>query len=262
MKKIIPAILTDDVTELKGKLDKLKGLVVSEFQNFDTTGRGSGKRSFPVGVTGANEVSDARGRKPYGEHSSRASASKYVLDWVQIDIMDGRFVNNTSLDLKDLTKISAGFNLEAHLMVLEPEKYLQSAQDAHMKRVIFHVEAVDDVDGIIEKIRTYGFEIGIALNPETDLEKVLPYKDMADVILFLGVKPGFGGQVFKPSVIDKIKRLREIDSNILIEVDGGVKLDNISVLNSVGADYFVIGTGLFSAPDIKERFKQLQQKLT
>ncbi|MDA2922798.1 ribulose-phosphate 3-epimerase [Patescibacteria group bacterium AH-259-L07] len=210
MKKIIPAILTDDVNDLKDKLGKVHGLT----------------------------------------------------DWVQIDIMDGRFVNNTSVELKDLAQISTDFNFEAHLMVLETEKYLQSAQETNIKRVIFHVEAADNVDGIIEKIRTYGFEIGIALNPETDLENVLPYKDVVDVILFLGVKPGFGGQDFMPSVIDKIKQLREIDSNILIEVDGGVKLDNISVLNSVGANYFVIGTGLFSAPDIKERFNQLQQKLT
>lgn len=209
MKKIIPAILTNDVNDLKDKLQKLQGLT----------------------------------------------------DWVQIDIMDGRFVNNTSINLKDLKKISAGFNFEAHLMVLDPETYLQSARDAHIKRVIFHVEAVDDVSSVIEKIKIYGFEIGIALNLETELENVLPYKDIVDIILFLGVKPGFGGQVFMPSVIDKIKQLREIDKNILIEVDGGVKLDNISVLNSVGANYFVVGTGLFSAPDIKERFDQLHQQI-
>lgn len=185
-----------------------------------------------------------------------------LTDWVQIDIMDGRFVNNTSVDLNDLTQVSADFNFEAHLMVKEPEKYLQSARDVHIKRVIFHLEAVDDVSGSIEKIKAYGFETGIALNPETELEKIFQYKDAVDMILFLGVKPGFGGHVFMPLVIDKIRRLREIDKNIKIEVDGGVNLDNISVLNQAGANYFVVGTGLFNAPDIKERFNQLQQKLT
>lgn len=208
------------------------------------------KKIIPVIIT--NDIKDLRGKLKKLDN---------LTEWVQIDIMDGRFVNNTSVELKDLSQISTDFNFEAHLMVLEPETYLQGAQESNIKRVIFHVEAVDDVGGVIEKIKTYGFETGIALNPETELEKVLPYKDMVDLILFLGVKPGFGGQEFNTRVLNKIKILKKLYPKLKIEVDGGVNLDNIKDIAQAGADCLVVGSDLFNAPDIKKRYQQLQQQI-
>jgi len=209
MRKVIPVILTNDVKDLKDKLEKLDNLT----------------------------------------------------DWVQIDIMDGKFVSNTSIRLKDLKKIQSNFNLEAHLMVLNPEKYLRISKKVNIKRIIFHFETVKYVLKILKKIEKLGFEKGIALNPETSIEKIEPYLDRVDLILLLGVQPGFGGQKFNPLVIDKIKSIKKIEPGVKIEVDGGINLSNISDIAKAGADYLVVGAGLFSSSDVRQRFIQLQEKV-
>ena len=209
MKQVIPAILTDDLEDLKNKLKKIKNLA----------------------------------------------------DWVQIDIMDGRFVNNHSISLEDLKQAQIKSNLEAHLMVLSPEKYLSQAKMANIKRVIFHFEATKNILAILKKIAELGLKKGLALNPETEIKEIKPYLDTIDLVLLLAVQPGFGGQKFNVSVISKIKILKELAPEIKIEVDGGINLANIEEVAQAGADYLVVGTGLFGATDIKKRFKQLEQEI-
>ncbi|MCH7759440.1 ribulose-phosphate 3-epimerase [Patescibacteria group bacterium] len=186
---------------------------------------------------------------------------KNLADWVQIDIMDGRFVNNHSISLEDLKQAQTKSNLEAHLMVLSPEKYLSQAKMAKVKRVIFHFEATKNILAILKKIAELGLKKGLALNPETEIKEIKPYLDTIDLVLLLAVQPGFGGQKFNVSVISKIKILKELAPEIKIEVDGGINLANIEEVAQAGADYLVVGTGLFKATDIKKRFKQLEQEI-
>jgi len=177
---------------------------------------------------------------------------------VQIDIIDGQFVNNKTLGLDDLIQIKSPLITEVHLMVLNPEKYLAQAKKTKIERIIFHFEAVKDIIGALEEAGRLGFEKGLALNPETPIKKIEPYLNKVDLVLLMGVQTGFGGQKFIPSTIDKIRKLRAINKKVKIEVDGGINLSNIEKIAKAGADYLVVGVGLFGAPDVKKRFQQLK----
>ena len=209
MKKIIPAILTNDVEDLKNKLEQLAGLV----------------------------------------------------DWVQIDFMDNIFVPNQSIGVAELKQVSHAFNLEAHLMVEQPEKYFHDCLEAGFKRVIFHVECCPDLDFIFKEAASYDFEIGMALNPETPLEHVLPYLNKVKMVLFLTVHPGFQGQEFIVEVLDKVKSLKESHPEILLAIDGGLTLENIQLAASSGADYLCVGSGVFKKGEVKENLKQLNEAI-
>jgi len=184
-----------------------------------------------------------------------------LTDWVQIDIADGKFVNNVSVGLKDLLKVKTKFNFEAHLMVLDPEKYLADCRRVGIKRVLFHFEATNQPLTVLDKIKKFGFEAGIALNPETPIYKIKPYLNKIGVILILGVHPGFSGQTFIPSTLDKIRQLKKLSRQVKIEVDGGINLNNAQKIVRAGADYLVVSSALFKSENIKQTFKQLQAEI-
>ena len=193
---------------------------------------------------------------------------KNLTDWLQVDIMDGKFVNNTSIKLTDLEKIKIPFNLEIHLMVFNPEKYFQNCQKLKAKRVIFHFEAVKNPSKILKEMEKYSFEKGIAINPDTEVEKIKPYLKNFDLVLLLGVKPGFQGQKFNPIVLKKIKQLKPPHQKfgvgakkIKIGVDGGVKLSNIGKIAQAGADNLVVGSYLLQSKNINLTFKRLKNKI-
>lgn len=201
--------------------------------------------------------------KDVAELQSKLAKIQTLTTWVQIDIMDGKFVNNTTLTLEDIfnANIDKHFSLEAHLMVMHPETYFDQCQKANIKRVIFHIEAGDTKE-ILSLAQTFNFQKALALNPETPISKVMPYMGLVDVILLMSVNPGFGGQEFILQTLDKIRELRSLAPEVKIEVDGGINLDNIKMISDAGADYLVVGNGLFGAKDenIKEQFKNLSLK--
>ena len=184
-------------------------------------------------------------------------------DWVQIDIMDGKFVNNISIVLEEISQIeiSKDFSLEAHLMVLNPKTYFLQCQKNGIKRVIFHIEAADNVRDVLSEAAKFDFQIGIALNPKTPVQKITPYADSMDVVVLMSVNPGLQGQKFIPETLDKIRELKKLVPHMKIEVDGGINLDNIKKVSDTGGDYLVVGSGLFNADNIQERFKELQSKI-
>ena len=184
-----------------------------------------------------------------------------LANWAQIDIMDGKFVNNHSTSLEDLNQIQTKVNLEAHLMVLNPGKYLSQAKIMKVKRFIFHFEATKNILAVLKKTAEFGLKKGLALNLGTEIKKIEPYLNNIDLVLLLAVQPGFGGQKFDLSLINKIKILKKLAPKMKIEVDGGINLSNIKKVAQAGADYLVVGTGLFGATDIKKRFKQLGQAI-
>ncbi len=206
-----------------------------------------GKKIIPVILTNKREKLVIKLRKLKG-----------LAKETQIDIADGKFVNNQTVGLEDLIQVRPHLVTEVHLMVLKPESYLIQAKKAGIRTVIFHFESVKNISTVLKKIKDFGFKRGLAINPETPVRKIKPYLKKLDLVLLMSVRPGFGGQKFLPSTIDKIKALRLMSKDIKIEVDGGINLSNAEKIAKAGADYLVVGVHLLNTPNIKKRFKQLQ----
>lgn len=184
-----------------------------------------------------------------------------VSGWLQLDIMDNTFVPYSSVGIEELKNIKHQFSLEAHLMVGNPEKYFSICNQVGIKRVIFHVEASSDIDRDLAMLVEMGMERGLALNPETPIEKILPYLDQTDIVLFLGVNPGQQGQAFIPSVLDKVKALKIESPDSLVELDGGIKAENITLIAEAGVDLLVVGSAIVKAEQPAQAYKELQAKI-
>jgi len=183
-----------------------------------------------------------------------------LTNWVHIDIMDGKFVNNVTITLKDLARMQTNFQIEAHLMVFKPEKYFPDCKKANIKRTIFHFEATDNTERVFQEMKRFHFQQGLALSPETPIEKINTYLGYIDLVLLMGVHPGFSGQKFVSKVLKKITELKQEALRIKIGVDGGIKLSNIQKIAQAGADHCIVNSALFDNKNIKEAFDQLQIK--
>ncbi|MBU1136765.1 ribulose-phosphate 3-epimerase [Patescibacteria group bacterium] len=188
------------------------------------------------------------------------------VDWVQLDIMDGRFVNestwpyaepgkNNPAELKNLkTKV----NLEAHLMIAQPIETVEDWIDSGVKRIIFHYEATDQPEEVIEKIKKSNLEVGLAINPATPIEVLDEYLADLDLILIMTVEPGRGGQELLPETLAKIKKLRQSYPNLKIEADGGVNLKTALEVIRAGANILAVGSVIFNSKNIKETINQMK----
>nr|BFD66102.1 ribulose-phosphate 3-epimerase [Bdellovibrio sp. HAGR004] len=170
-------------------------------------------------------------------------------DWVHVDVMDGRFVPNITIGIpvvKSLKKVSS-LPLDVHLMIEEPERYVEDFIKAGSDYLTIHVESTKDAAGTLRKIRELGAKAGITLRPRTPVEQVLSLLPLCDLVLVMTVEPGFGGQSFMHDQVAKITRLREEISsknlNCLIEVDGGINADTAKICHE--ADVFVAGSYVF-----------------
>ena len=180
---------------------------------------------------------------------------------LHIDVMDGHFVPNLTFGpfiIKQLRKIT-DIHFETHLMIKDPHKYLQDYIDAGSDTLIFHYEASTDIDRDIKTIKDNNVLAGIAINPDTDPDVLKPYINNIDYILIMSVYPGFGGQSFIQDTLDSMRKLSELRKNreFLIGVDGGVNLKTINAVYNTGVDVTIVGSGLYKAPNIKERFDEL-----
>lgn len=183
-------------------------------------------------------------------------------NWIQIDITDGKFVpTKTNINLKDLKYFTERANIEFHLMIDKPEEVIGEWVRLGSKRIIIHIEAVVDMKKAIDVCRENGVEIGLALNPETPNVMIEPWINAVDLILFLGVHPGRGGQEFISEVLNKIKSLRQNFPNVKIGIDGGVRTVNIEELKKAGVDIFVIGSGILKSPDVKKAIEELKLRI-
>lgn len=182
-----------------------------------------------------------------------------LVDWVQIDIMDNKFVPNSSIEVNDLQDLESlkNFKSEIHLMTFHPENLLDDCKKAGAKRVIFHLEAVDNPAEMIVKLDEFGFEKGVAINPNTPVEALKPYLDKVDLVLFMSVYPGFQGQSFIPEVLEKVRELKTLAPNLKTSIDGGINAGNIRDAADTGLDYLCVGSALLKG-DIKENLKQLK----
>ncbi|MDG2030355.1 MAG: ribulose-phosphate 3-epimerase [Phycisphaerales bacterium] len=174
-------------------------------------------------------------------------------DLLHIDIMDGHFVPNLSMGPATCASLRKHFPdvyLDVHLMIEEPEKFIQSFIDAGADHVTVHVEVVDDPMAIAASIRELGASPGLALNPETPVEAVMPFVEAFDLILVMSVHPGYSGQAFLPEVLEKVRALRaKFGDTIRIEADGGVSPKTAPACLEAGYDVLVSGSSVFGSND-------------
>jgi ribulose-phosphate 3-epimerase len=175
-------------------------------------------------------------------------AASYT-DYVQIDIMDGRFVPSRSITCEQIIEIPANLQWEVHLMVEQPEKQFAGFKKAGAKKVIFHYEAAPKPGPVISTARKLGLEIGIAVNPETPVVKILPLSKLVDSVLFLSVHPGFYGAQFIPEVLTKIRELRQGQPSLNIAIDGGIKENNIVQVAHSGVSEICVGSAILLQAD-------------
>lgn len=184
------------------------------------------------------------------------------VDYIHLDIMDGNFVPNLSFGPYISELISENFHtpIETHLMVSKPAKFIEKFHFSHS--IIFHIESDDCPMEIINKIKLLGIKVGIAVNPETNIEKIIEYVDYLDIILIMTVSPGFGGQSFLNSQINKIKDIKSYlvknHKNVSIGVDGGINFITSRLCISAGATNLVTGSFLNNAEDISDACSQLR----
>jgi len=177
------------------------------------------------------------------------AVEKYV-NWVQLDIMDGIFVNNkTWHNPKDLKGFKTKVKLEAHLMIEKPEEVIDDWLKV-VDRIIIHYETSKNIKEIIEKVHNKKKGIGVALNPETHPTAIEPFLKDLDLVLIMSIQPGWGGQEFKERVLEKIKALRKIWPKGNIEVDGGVNDENIKKISDAGANLFGVNTYIYRSKNI------------
>lgn len=186
-------------------------------------------------------------------------------DWIHVDVMDGHFVPNLSFgaDITAAVFRSTDLPLDVHLMIENPEKWVDNYIKAGASCVIFHVEATEDPVALARHIRTAGVRAGFSLRPGTDIEPYLEVLDEFDLALVMSVEPGFGGQSFMPDQLDKVRKLRDvIDSrglSTLIEIDGGISRETIASAAAAGTDAFVAGSAVFKSSDPGAEVDALRQ---
>ena len=187
-------------------------------------------------------------------------------DWIHCDIMDGHFVDNISFGpaVVELLHKQTKRPLDVHLMIEHPDHYLPRFVKAGASSISVHVEpeAKHDVEKTLKQIREAGCRAGLAFNPATPFSSVEPFLDRIDILLVMTVHPGFGGQPFRPEMMEKVKRAAELnkwrDSKIDVEVDGGINPETAQLSIKNGANVLVAGTSIFGAKDYKAAIRALR----
>jgi len=181
-------------------------------------------------------------------------------DMLHIDVMDGHFVPNISIgipvvsSIKKITKLP----LDVHLMIENPERYIEAFAKAGADVITFHIEAAKHAHRLVQQIKGLGIKVGVSLNPATHISSIEHIKNDVDMILVMTVNPGFGGQEFIEAMLPKISSLSEGKAEI--QVDGGIGPQNIAKVISAGANIIVAGSSIFGAPSPAEAIKELRRK--
>lgn len=185
-------------------------------------------------------------------------------DWIHVDVMDGRFVPNISFGMMvtETVKGIAEKPLDVHLMIVEPERYIETFRKAGADTITVHYETCPHLHRTVQQIKDTGARAGVALNPHTPVHLLEDLIEDIDMVLIMSVNPGFGGQKFIYRTIPKIRQLKELisvrNASTLIEVDGGVGLQNAEKLLQAGTDVLVAGSSVFRAKDPRQAIQQLK----
>lgn len=182
-------------------------------------------------------------------------------DWVHVDVMDGHFVPNITIgvpvvaSIRKVTKLP----LDVHLMIENPEKYVEPFVKAGADILTFHYECGTDIKKTIDFIKSFGIKVGLSIKPKTTPDVVFPYLKDLDLLLVMTVEPGFGGQKFMQDCADKIPVIKEkAPENLIIQVDGGINAETARICTSYGANSLVAGNYIYKSADIKSAIKSLR----
>jgi ribulose-phosphate 3-epimerase len=188
-------------------------------------------------------------------------------DMLHVDVMDGRFVPNITIGplvVSAIRKVSTA-PLDVHLMIVEPERYIEEFAKAGADVITVHAEATPHLQRAVARIRELGKKAGVSLNPSTSLSAIEWVLTDVDLVLIMSVNPGFGGQAFLPSSLGKIELLRtqltRAGLNVDIQVDGGIKADNVGDVVAAGANVIVSGSGIFGTPDYKKTVELMRKNI-
>lgn len=186
----------------------------------------------------------------------------YGADLLHIDVMDGHFVPNITIGIpvvKSIKQVSS-IPLDVHLMIENPQNYIEPFAKAGADIITFHYEAANDkVKEIVEQIKTYGVKAGLSIKPNTPPEEIIEYLPILDLVLIMTVEPGFGGQKFMPDCAAKIPVIKEHSSeNLIIQVDGGINAETAKVCTHYGANSLVAGNYIYKSDDIEKAIKSLR----
>ncbi len=188
-------------------------------------------------------------------------------DWIHVDVMDGHFVPNITIGpiVVEAVRKVTGLPLDVHLMIENADRYLEDFVRAGSDYLTVHTEACPHLQRTLSRIRDLGCKAGVCLNPATPLSSLDHVLEDLDLILIMSVNPGFGGQSFIPQVLDKIRDLRErmdgLGREIPLEVDGGIKVDNIGDVARAGADTFVAGSAIYGAADYARTIARMRAEI-
>ncbi|MCL4531034.1 MAG: ribulose-phosphate 3-epimerase [Chloroflexi bacterium] len=176
-------------------------------------------------------------------------------DWIHVDVMDGHFVPNITMGpfLVETFKRATKLPLDVHLMIEQPERYLEAFAEAGASHLTVHVETCPHIHRTLQHIRSLGCLAGVTLNPGTPVSAIEPVLHLADLVLVMSVNPGFSGQAFLPETIQKVAEVRQllnkIKSSAYLEVDGGIAAETLPKMKDAGANVFVAGNAVFDHPD-------------
>mgnify|MGYP002764995259 FL=1 len=182
-------------------------------------------------------------------------------DWIHVDVMDGHFVPNITIgvpvvaSIRKVTKLP----LDVHLMIENPEKYVEAFAKAGADILTFHYESGSDIISTIDLIKSFGLKAGLSIKPKTNPEVLLPYLNNLDLVLVMTVEPGFGGQKFMQDCAEKIPFIRQsADENLIIQVDGGINAQTARICTSYGANSLVAGSYIYKSENVEEAISSLR----